>query len=559
MALRLGNNVAAISTQRNIRRASMQYSKSLERLSSGFRINRAQDDPAGLIISEKLRVQMAGTSRAVRNAQETSNLFGITESALSEVSNLLKSMRSLALHAANTGSTIAEQTLANQQELDSSISTIERISASTRYGNANMLNGTKDYDVSLGSNVSSVRADQVRFPKQLPVPAAPVGLPMAATLVQEAQAAGVNVDSSGMFALNGGVWETDRATTIEIHGSLGSKRFDFQAGTSIDAFVSAINGASESTGVVIHDGTGPDILPSAVGIYNVEAPMSTAGIVPTNLVFQAATLNSTNGRIVPILGVQGNFQLEDNDQDKSGTYELFGAGTDGFSAGMKTLDTGTAPAGNRAQDLIVQVLGTEFNSKDGKSVTITTGNFVGKVDFDTSWTTDATAVGVVDDATFDVNSGGMYFQLGEAYSVSTSAGFAFETMDPQFLGVITVPTNDSSAPFERTTSLSNLLSGRPDSLSANPSVALRVIDKAIEEVSAYRSRIGAYQKNMLDATERNLSTALENMTSTESMLRDTDIAAESTEFTRTQLLVQAGTQILAQANASTQNVLNLLQ
>jgi flagellin len=131
--LRVNHNIAAMNTQRNLDVNSFNLSKSLQKLSSGFRINVAADGPADLIISEGLRGQMSGIKAALRNTQESSNLLSIAEGALNEVSNLLTTMRALAVHAANRGVVSQSQQNADQAELNRAVSSIVRIGLATRF------------------------------------------------------------------------------------------------------------------------------------------------------------------------------------------------------------------------------------------------------------------------------------------------------------------------------------------------------------------------------------------------------------------------------------------
>jgi flagellin len=140
--LRINNNISALNTQRNLNVNSFNLGKSLQKLSSGFRINTAADGPADLIISEGLRAQIGGLKAAIRNTQEAANLVGIAEGALKEVSDLLVQARALAVHAANEGVVTSEQIAADQQELDNILNTIQRIRDVTRFAGESVLNGS---------------------------------------------------------------------------------------------------------------------------------------------------------------------------------------------------------------------------------------------------------------------------------------------------------------------------------------------------------------------------------------------------------------------------------
>lgn len=132
--------------QRNLNNAQKQYQETINRLSSGQRINSGRDDPAGLIISEQLRAQLAGNERALRNTVEAGNVLSIAEGGLSSIQDNLRNMRSLAIHSMNDGITSQGQTAANQAELDSLLQTVQRTAGTTRYASNNLLDGSPGHD-----------------------------------------------------------------------------------------------------------------------------------------------------------------------------------------------------------------------------------------------------------------------------------------------------------------------------------------------------------------------------------------------------------------------------
>jgi len=155
MSLRINNNIAAINAHRNLTLTTRELSGSMEKLSSGFRINRASDDPAGLVISEQFRAQIAGLSRAIENSEGSINMIQTAEGALNEINNLLVSMRELAIHAANEGFNDADQLAADQAEIANAIATIDRIAANTQFGTKKLLDGTKDNIATITSSNSA--------------------------------------------------------------------------------------------------------------------------------------------------------------------------------------------------------------------------------------------------------------------------------------------------------------------------------------------------------------------------------------------------------------------
>ncbi len=158
MSLRINNNIAAIDAHRNLVLTESNLSKSMEKLSSGYRINRAADNPAGLVISEQFRAQIAGLNRAIDNSEGSINMIQTAEGALTEINNLLTSMRELAIHAANEGFNDANQLAADQAEIDNAIKTIDRIAANTQFGTKKLLDGTKANTATITSSNSSLIA-----------------------------------------------------------------------------------------------------------------------------------------------------------------------------------------------------------------------------------------------------------------------------------------------------------------------------------------------------------------------------------------------------------------
>ena len=155
MALRINHNLAALNAHRNLVNTTNALSASMEKLSSGYRINKGSDNPAGLVISEQFRAQIAGLNRAIENSEGSINMIQTAEGALTEISNLLISMRELAIHAANEGFNDANQLAADQAEIDNAIQTIDRIASHTQFGTKKLLDGSKENIATITSANSS--------------------------------------------------------------------------------------------------------------------------------------------------------------------------------------------------------------------------------------------------------------------------------------------------------------------------------------------------------------------------------------------------------------------
>jgi flagellin len=261
MSLTIANNITALNAQHNLSVSNNGLSKSIEKLSSGYRINVGADDPSGLVISEQLRSQISGLERAVRNSSEAYNLISIAEGALNEMNEILKKMRELAIHAANNGVTSPEQIEADQAELDSGIQTINRIANSTQYSDQFLLNGSKQlvYDVTTVTNdptdhalvdQAATRIDQIfkRSGVTMSIGFTGVKSDSQANASNSAQRAYLESDSAyGLCQLSGNI--VTAAQKFILTGTAGSKQFSYPEGTNVGQIVADINNSRDSTGV----------------------------------------------------------------------------------------------------------------------------------------------------------------------------------------------------------------------------------------------------------------------------------------------------------------------
>lgn len=142
MGLSIANNVTSLNAQHNLNKASMGVAKSVEKLSSGLKINRGADGPAALVISEKQRAQIAGLKQAVENTEKAASVVQTAEGALNEINSLLVKVRSLAIDSANSGVNDDDALAANQAEIDNALDTINRIANNTQFGTKKLLDGS---------------------------------------------------------------------------------------------------------------------------------------------------------------------------------------------------------------------------------------------------------------------------------------------------------------------------------------------------------------------------------------------------------------------------------
>src|SRR5258708_22333406 len=154
---RINTNVAALTAQRGLAGAQRSLSSTLQKLSSGLRINSGADDPAGLIASEGLRSEISGINQAIDNSSRATNVISTAEGALSEVASLLLNVKSLVVQAANSGALSPDEIKANQLQVDSAVSSVTRISVNTTFAGLRLIDGSLDYLTS-GVNTTDLKA-----------------------------------------------------------------------------------------------------------------------------------------------------------------------------------------------------------------------------------------------------------------------------------------------------------------------------------------------------------------------------------------------------------------
>jgi flagellin len=424
----VNTNIAAMNAYRNLSTTNNQMSKSLERLSSGFRINRAADDAAGLAISEGLRSQIGGLTQAVRNTQDGTSVVQTAEGALSESTSILQRMRDLSVQASNSGSLNSTATASIQKEIGQLKQELDRIASTTTFNGTKLLDGNFAKAFQVGAN----------------------------------------------------------------------------AGETISVNIGAPNKGMDTTGLGVN---GVDV--TTTGLY-ANAGAAAAGKVSTAAATSAAaaTLTFTGQGSDNFSGASGSIAAYDN---LSGTINFGGKSFDLASVDYSSVVPSGTPATDAAASLAV------LNTAAKAALGLTVSPFAA-----------ATATTLT-------------FKVQEAVTGYTGAS-----------GVANNALGGAAS------SASEVAAATPTFAAATgASSAITAIDAAITLVSSARADLGAKQ-NRFEHTINNLNTTIENTTASESRIRDTDMASEMTKFTRTQVLTQAGTAMLAQANQSTQSILKLL-
>ena len=462
------NNVNALNAFRHLSKADHAFGKSLAKLSSGLRINNAFDDPAGLVISEKLRAQIKGLNQATLNTQDALSMIQTAEGALNEQANLLNQIRALALHAANTGVVGSDSIAADQAQVDEAVASVDRIASQTDFAGKKLLDGTSN---NKGIVVNSTVLSSVVVGNTAPAGTNNVNVVLT-TAATRAIVAG-DVDRSGAVSGN---------HVVNVNGV----NISILDGSSQETVINTLNSAFGANGldmVAVANSDNIDIRHNQYG-----SDFSVSLVDGDNILNSADT-------------------VADAGSDTVGTINGEAATGDGLSL---LANSGTTYAGSKITFL--------------SSATAATYN-----------------------SAFQVVQGQLRFQVGANATDSVSASIG------------DLRANQLGTSEGGVTGLNSIITGGTYALATDPGQALAVIDAAISDVSNARARLGALGSYVLETQLSSISIAVENIQASESRIRDVDMAAETTQLTKNQILLQAATAMLAQANSAPQSVLQLLQ
>jgi flagellin len=476
---RINTNVTSLLAVNNLNKNNSALQTSLQRLSTGYRINAGKDDPSGLIASESLRAEQQATTTAISNAQRADNIIGTAEGSLGEVSNLLVSLQGLVGDAANKAGLSQDEKDADQLQVDSILSTINRISNAASFEGVKLLNGTFDYSTSGLSTTSAFTSVSINSAK--------VGnatLSVSLAVVTSAQTGMLNFLGSSA-GLNG-------AASLSIAGNKGTVQLSFASSTKSSAIVASVNQFKDSTGV--------------------QATLSG----------NAIKFASTGYGASQFLTVSSNNSTAFTAQDTNGV--------------STSTDFG--------RNATLTINGTAVQS-DGLNVKVVTANLEADLTLNSTINTGGVT------KTFGVTGGGATFSLGAQVNTANTASIGLGNINTGSVGKYV----SNGTLF----TLSDLGSGKVAAVnSGDTGLAQSIVNQAIKDVAGLRGRLGAFQKNVLGSTVNALNVALENVSSSNSAIRDTDFATETSNLTRAQILVQAAGSVLSQANSAPQSVLRLL-
>ena len=462
--MQINHNIAALNTLNHLNSAQNAQAKSMQKLSSGLRINSAADDAAGLAISEKMRGQIRGLDQASRNAQDGISMIQTAEGALNETHDILQRMRELSVQSSNDTNTLDDRKEI-QKEVEQLKSEINRISDTTEFNTQKLLNG------SLGAQGNSSDATKIAVQSV-------TGLKTGTYTTNVDQAA-----TQATLVGNSTATDTAAATTAGKTLKINGVDVDTTGVSTVADLVNKINAVSDKTGVTASGSTSSKLTLTA-NDYGSAANIDLSG---SDVAFNnAALLGNSGGSALGAVTAGKDAKITITNPD-SVSQQVTGVGQD------------------------VDYQGAEFTVKQG-----TTGA----------------------SASISVTSNGASLQIGA--NKDQSMLIDINEMSTKTLG-------DSTVGLVKDVDLQT---------QSGANQAIATLDKAIQQVSSERSKLGAFQ-NRLDHSINNLNTSSENLTSAESRVRDVDMAKEMMTQSKNSILSQAAQAMLSQANQQPQQVLQL--
>ncbi|WP_300636156.1 flagellin [uncultured Oscillibacter sp.] len=562
--MRIQHNIMAMNAYRNYNTNTSALAKNLEKLSSGYKINRAGDDAAGLAISEKMRAQITGLNAAQKNVKDGISLVKTAEGAMQEIQDMLNRMDYLATQSANGTYDDPVDRYNLQKEVDQLKSEINRIADSANFNGINLLDGSQDGGSSAASMTDvdvTVEIDALK-----PTEATRKGIYAVDTKNFKFTAAS---GSSGTVSIKV-AGKTIATATVSTGGKISASDLTLTTGElTIGGVKFEVSGSADSE-IVLTMKEDPT--------EDFEEDMS---VTITGVTQAPATQSDVDGAL-------GNNGISDTVRVKqdaiyaadrvyaSATFDL----DDVFAAGIK--DGDQIKIGNETYTFSV---GKDSKFKSGKNIVDLTAFEVGSdklTDAAARRLTAAAAGNKMFKVTTDNASGAIHLtEIDGAvdYNKNDLRGSETDTMDGNWTGLVkfgnaaasgggtglTLQIGDTSESYNQlTVSIGDMhtygsmgIDGIDISTRDGASSAIDVIKNAINYVSGIRGDLGATQ-NRLEHTANNLSVMAENIQDAESTIRDTDVAEEMMKYTKNNILVQSAQAMLAQANAVPQGVLQLL-
>lgn len=540
MAMVLNTNVQSLNSQRHLSRSQSTLNTSLERLSSGLRINSAKDDAAGLAISERMTAQIRGLTQAQRNANDGISMAQTAEGALGKMSEILQRVRELAVQSANATNSASDRKALND-EVGQLVTELQRFATTTQF------NGTLLLDGSNATNTYQVGAD--------------------ANQTISAATMDFRTDKYGDYKIGGDCCTAGLGKNIAVSNAMYSAATGSQvACAAVQASGKlTLNGPNGKADVECLTGD------SAYDLAQKINSQSQTGIKADARTETALTLKGTGSFVLDVYTTSASETKKTDSNSASISFQVTSEDKQGLAEAITAFNdasgkTGvTARMGDDGKSIVLvndegKNINIGINGKNvlGASQSIYMGN---DTSANVTGNTNNTGAAMVGSGGTDFSgtltaAGQVTLNASRSYSISTS-GLAFQqgVLGAKGVGL----SNGSGTTTQAQVNGSNLktVASLDITTVAGATEALRIADQALDAVNSQRAKFGALQSRF-EYTVANLSTTIENTTSARSRIQDTDFASETANMTKAQVLQQAGTAMLAQANSLPQSVLTLL-
>lgn len=531
----INSNISSLNAQRKLAGTNVGLSTTMERLSSGLRINSAKDDAAGLAISDRMTSQINGLNQARRNANDGISVAQTAEGAMQTSTDILQRIRTLAVQSANDTNSSSDR-LALQAEVDQLLSEFDRVATTTQFNGLNLLDGSfSKSQFQVGANANQVISFGIGSAKTTDMSNFNAAGATSTTLANTMLRAQTATASGGTGTQNGFV-----SQTLTIRSRTAQGTVDLTSnGLSAKEIASRINAAQTSTGGVTARAETYAFLSMGTGTQ-----IATADFTLNGVSIQAYTSNAgsdVDGLVTAINDQSGKTGVVAQKVDtpgSTGTYrvQLFAADGRDITINQASISTQQSAGGSWNTANIMQLQGAYDSNGTITVANATAAGATAAGGATLGGTAQASAVG-----------GRVLFTNDVAFTLQTSAAAVTN-------GLLNVSATGQVIGGAKDQNLQGV--SITTALGANR--ALSVIDASLSRISSERAKLGALQ-NRFQMTIENLQTSSENLSASRSRIKDADFAEETSNLSRWQVLQQAGTAMLSQANQRPQSALQLLQ
>ncbi|HDG1673873.1 FliC/FljB family flagellin [Kluyvera cryocrescens] len=569
MAQVINTNSLSLITQNNINKNQSALSSSIERLSSGLRINSAKDDAAGQAIANRFTSNIKGLTQAARNANDGISLAQTTEGALSEINNNLQRVRELTVQA-TTGTNSDSDLSSIQDEIKSRLSEIDRVSGQTQFNGVNVLSKDGSLKIQVGANdgqtisidLKKIDSDTLGL-NGFNVNGSGTIANKAAT-ISDLAATGANVSNASNISVATTFNALDAATafgklsngdvvTIGAGANAGTYTYDATAKNFTTTKTVASGTTTDDLGATLKADAGKTAsgsYTSATGKVSFDTDASgniTIGGQAAYLVNGALTTNNPTGSVPATM--TSLFNAADGKSAAAGASSIdFGGKTYKFAGGDGTNGGGVTYQDTVSSDALLAAVNADTTAND---VSMTFNN--GPLTFSTTFTSGAST-----------GAAGVKAYVDSDGELTTTGSFNTTYSVDKDTGSVTVTGGNGSGKYAADVGAQAYVSAdgklTTDTTSAGTATKdpLAALDAAISSIDKFRSSLGAIQ-NRLDSAVTNLNNTTTNLSEAQSRIQDADYATEVSNMSKAQIIQQAGNSVLAKANQVPQQVLSLLQ